>query len=81
MAMDKRISGGLTVTNFTVTSIAFASSSLALIVALAWNEAFKELFDSREELKQYGPWVYAILITVIALMVMNVLLKMKPAGK
>ena len=57
--------------------IIFVSSAMALVVALAWNEAFKDLFESNKELKKYGPWVYAILVTLICVLVINILSKMK----
>lgn len=38
--------------------------ALALVAALAWNEAFKRVFASANE--TYGPWLYAVIITVIA---------------
>jgi hypothetical protein len=40
-------------------------SAVSLSAALAWNSAFQSYFDSREELKQKGPWFYALFITII----------------
>ena len=51
-------------------SIQYAiTHSLAFCVALAWNSAFQELFDRYDILHKYGPFIYAILITIIAVIV------------
>jgi hypothetical protein len=46
--------------------IAIVTASLALVAGLAWNEAFKNWFKNNKDLQTLGPWVYAIVITVIA---------------
>jgi hypothetical protein len=40
-------------------------ASVAFITALAWNSAFQNLFDNISYLKGGGPWVYAVVITLI----------------
>ena len=57
--------------------IVFVSSAMVFVIALAWNEAFKDLFESNKELKKYGPWVYAILVTLIGVFIINIFSKMK----
>ena len=41
------------------------TTALMLVVALAWNDAIKSLFELYPKLKKYGPWVYAIFVTII----------------
>ena len=41
------------------------ASSLVLVATLAWNEAFRNFFKRQKSLNRYGPWVYAVLVTVI----------------
>lgn len=43
--------------------------SLSLIMALAWNSAFQNWFDQNEMLHRGGPWIYAILVTIIIITV------------
>tara|TARA_Y100000389_G_C17349400_1_gene457611 strand:+ start:200 stop:550 length:351 start_codon:yes stop_codon:yes gene_type:complete len=38
---------------------------LILVVALAWNNAFSELFKNNPSLQLHGPWVYAFVITIL----------------
>jgi hypothetical protein len=45
------------------------TAAFGLIAALAWNEAIKSLFVEGGPLAgaaAYGPWIYAIFVTVIA---------------
>ena len=42
--------------------------SLGMISALAWNEAFTNLFKQYPVIKKNGPWIYAIIITIITLL-------------
>lgn len=39
-------------------------AALALIVALAWNSAFQSFFQGNTFLKEAGPWVYAVAVTI-----------------
>lgn len=63
------------------------SSALALVAALAWNDAIKgvfELLKSHELLKTLGflaPFVYAILVTVLVLSLTKRLGKKKGSKK
>jgi hypothetical protein len=60
------------------TMITLASASLGLVAALAWNEAIKaalkELLGQDDNLKAL--FIYAILATVIAVLVLIVLARM-----
>ncbi len=42
-------------------------TALGVCTALAWNDAFQNFFKNNELLTKYGPWVYAIIITIVAL--------------
>ncbi|MEM5812170.1 MAG: DUF5654 family protein [Candidatus Aenigmatarchaeota archaeon] len=41
------------------------TAAFGLVAALAWNEAIKNAIESLG-LQAYGPWLYAIIVTVIA---------------
>ncbi|MEM7815991.1 MAG: DUF5654 family protein [Candidatus Aenigmatarchaeota archaeon] len=41
------------------------TAAFGLVAALAWNEAIKNAIGSLG-LQAYGPWLYAIIVTVIA---------------
>lgn len=71
------LSGGITPVSILANTVVFASSAMTLVVGLAWNEAFKEYFASNAQLKKYGPWVYALLVTFIALVVINLFINTK----
>ena len=45
------------------------TSAFGLVAALAWNEAIQRWFESKDLLRTGGPWLYAILVTVIAVLV------------
>jgi len=42
------------------------AAGFGLAAALAWNDAIKGFFDSQPMLAVWGPWAYAILVTLIA---------------
>ncbi len=42
-------------------------ASLSFVTALAWNSAFQHLFENTPFLKKSGPWIYALLITLIGI--------------
>lgn len=42
-------------------------TALGVCTALAWNDAFQNFFKNYDFLTKYGPWVYAIIVTFIAL--------------
>jgi hypothetical protein len=44
---------------------ALMTAAFGLIAALAWNDAIRQAIDSLG-LSAYGPWIYAIIVTVIA---------------
>ena len=58
-------------------SITIVTASLSLVAGLAWNEAFKNLFKNNKHLQNVGPWVYAVVITVIAVIIILVLDRFK----
>ena len=46
--------------------VAILTAAFIYIVSLAWNDAFKNFFNTATPwLKRYGPWAYAISITII----------------
>ena len=47
-----------------------STAAFGLVAALAWNEAIKSLFvegGALYAISNGGPWVYALLVTVIAI--------------
>lgn len=46
-------------------SAEIAAMSLAWVAALAWNSAFQTTFDNVANLRNVGPWAYAVVITAI----------------
>jgi hypothetical protein len=48
---------------------ALMTAAFGLVAALAWNEAITSMFKeggALYSLAAYGPWAYAILVTIIA---------------
>jgi TRAP-type C4-dicarboxylate transport system permease small subunit len=45
---------------------ALITTAFGLVAALAWNSAIQEWFAAQETLRAGGPWVYAILVTAVA---------------
>ena len=43
-------------------------TAMSLVVALAWNEAFKSTINMYPYLKKWGPWVYAFIITILSIL-------------
>lgn len=39
--------------------------ALTLVASLAWNDAFRSLFSRYAILKKYGPWFYALFVTIL----------------
>jgi hypothetical protein len=59
-------------------------AALTLVAAMAWNSAFQALFKgpcseknagALCKLSSWGPWVYAILITIITAVVASLIIK------
>lgn len=46
------------------TLIELIIGALIFSVSLAWNNAFQNAFEEIPYLKIYGPWVYALLVTI-----------------
>lgn len=44
------------------------TTAFGLVAALAWNAAIQGFFEEQETLRAGGPWLYAILVTVIAVL-------------
>ena len=40
-----------------------------MISALSWNEAFTNFFKQHPIIKKNGPWIYAIIVTIITLVI------------
>lgn len=47
---------------------ALTTAAFGLVAALAWNDAIKSVIASLG-LEVYGPWLYAIVVTVLAVVV------------
>ena len=47
-------------------------SALTLVAALAWNDAFRNFFQRYPSLQKNGPWIYAILVTFIVIIIMSI---------
>ena len=65
-------------------STALMMAAFGLIAALAWNDAIKSLFLPGGYLyavAKYGPWVYAILVTAIAIIAIIWLSKVAEKAK
>jgi|TARA_B110000902_G_C13937965_1_gene448577 hypothetical protein len=43
-------------------------SALSFVSALAWNSAFQNLFERNKYFNKGGPWIYAICVTIITLL-------------
>jgi len=59
------------ITNFSVTF--FIVSAISYTTSQAWNSAFQSFFQSRMGLKKYGPWIYAIVLTITAILVVKIM--------
>ncbi len=45
------------------------TTGFGIVAALAWNSAIQEFFKNNEWLENKGPWVYAILVTIFAVII------------
>lgn len=63
--------------NFFVENIKIIISSLILITSLAWNSAFTNFFEKTPYLKSYGPWAYAIGISIFTTIIVYYLRYLK----
>lgn len=47
-------------------------TAFSLVIGLAWNSAFQNYFEKNEKLKnhEYGRWIYAIIITIVLIIIM-----------
>ncbi len=44
------------------------TTAFGLVAALAWNEAIQGWFAAQERLRAAGPWAYAVIVTIIAVL-------------
>ena len=56
---------------------ALATTAMGMVTALAWNSAFTQFFDSHPVIKRYGPWAYALIVTIIAVLYVTIMNKLK----
>ena len=50
------------------------AAALTLVISLAWNDAFKNFFSkSTPFLRKYGPWGYAISITILGAILLRLI--------
>ena len=55
--------------NNDMSATALIMAALTFVISLAWNDAFKSFFQkSTPWLRKYGPWAYAIFVTIIGLL-------------
>ena len=51
-------------------------ASISFVISLAWNDAFRNFFSkSTPIIKKYGPWGYAIAVSIIGILIINMLIK------
>ena len=50
---------------------AYVATALTVVVGLAWNNAFTDMFSRVEWMRRWGPFVYAFLITLIVYVVIR----------
>jgi len=51
-------------------------ASISFVISLAWNDAFRNFFSkSTPIIKKYGPWGYAIAVSIIGIFIINMLIK------
>lgn len=58
--------------------VALSTAAFGLVAALAWNEAIQSLFKEGGKLhflSQGGVWIYALLVTVLAVIITIVISK------
>ncbi len=49
-------------------------AAITLVISLAWNDAFKNFFSkSTPFLRKYGPWGYAIGITLLGAVIIRMI--------
>ena len=51
----------------------YVVAALTLVVGMAWNAAFERAFAEIGWLRRWGPFAYAVLLTVIAALALAVL--------
>lgn len=61
--------------DFTQVLQTYIAYSLVVVVGLSWNAAFQNLFKRLPGLSHWGPFVYAIAVTVLAFVALFVVRK------
>lgn len=56
------------------------TSAFGLVAALAWNDAIKGAIKN-SGLERYGPWIYAISITLLAVLITIILSRIAEKAK
>lgn len=51
--------------------------AMTLSASLAWNDAFRSFFDNTPYLKKYGPWIYALCVTIAVYILIKMLQTLK----
>lgn len=64
MAASASTPGGAPDGDLFLSLSAYVAAALTLTVGLAWNSAFTSFFERTPWLKTYGPFTYAIMLTV-----------------
>jgi hypothetical protein len=54
-------------------TVSIASAAVILVAALAWNSAFQSTFERVSWLHRFGPWVYAIVVTILAVLLVQLM--------
>jgi tetrahydromethanopterin S-methyltransferase subunit E len=63
---------------------ALMTAAFGLVAALAWNDAIKSLFNEGGALyfmRNGGPWIYAVLVTILAVILMIWIAKIEEKAK
>ena len=55
--------------------VVLISAALSFVAGLAWNDVITAEFEKYPKLKEYGPWIYAIAVTILAIVVAAVFAK------
>ena len=65
----------------TIDAKALIVSSLTFVVGLAWNSAFQDLFKKITWLSDFGPWVYAIFLTMLAIVIVKIVIRIEKVSE
>ncbi len=48
--------------------VTLITGAFGFVAALAWNSAMQKWFEQQDWLARGGPWIYAVLVTIIAVL-------------